>query len=35
MIMNLVRRTSGVERVRIGWIREWRIVGTTREDGQT
>jgi hypothetical protein len=27
LIRKRVRRTSGVDRVRRGWTREWRIVG--------
>lgn len=32
-ILNLVLRTSGVERARTGWTRECRTVGRTRLDG--
>src|SRR4051794_11505570 len=33
-IWKWLRRTSGADRVKIGWTREWRRVGTTRRGGQ-
>jgi hypothetical protein len=32
--MKWLRSTSGVERVRSGWRRECRMVGTKRDEGQ-
>ena len=32
-IKNLDRSTSGVDKVRSGWTREWRMVGTSRMRG--
>jgi hypothetical protein len=33
-IMKRVRRTRGVERVRMGWMSEWRTVGRRTTDEQ-
>lgn len=33
LIMNCVWRIRGVERVRRGWMREWRIVGKKMVEG--
>jgi len=32
--MKWLRRTRGVERVNMGWMREWKTVGMKRLEGQ-